>query len=239
MPSDPRDVFASSTASGVRVAVVDSGVHAAHPHVGGVAGGAHIRADGGVDDDWVDRVGHGTAVAAAVREKVDEVELFAVRVFETSLSSDVRVLLRGIEWAARAGCQLINLSLGTIVPEHERVLQEAVAMATDAGAVIVAAGDDRGVRWLPGTLPGVLQVRADWSMPRDIFTVERDESGAVVCRASGYPRPIPGVPVERNLKGVSFAVGNMTGFAARFVQPGERLTLGLLTDRLEQVAAMA
>jgi len=34
-------------------------------------------------------------------------------------------------------------------------------------------------------------------------------------RASGYPRPVPGVPPARNLHGISFAVANMTGFVAR------------------------
>lgn len=37
----------------------------------------------------------------------------------------------------------------------------------------------------------------------------------MVARASGYPRPIPGVPPERNLKGISFAVANVTGVLAR------------------------
>ena len=32
--------------------------------------------------------------------------------------------------------------------------------------------------------------------------------------ASGYPRPIPGVPREKNLKGISFAVANVTGTLA-------------------------
>jgi hypothetical protein len=36
-----------------------------------------------------------------------------------------------------------------------------------------------------------------------------------VFRASGYPRPIPGVPADRNLHGISFAVANVTGFVAR------------------------
>jgi len=33
-------------------------------------------------------------------------------------------------------------------------------------------------------------------------------------RAAGYPRPIPGVPVEQNLRGLSFAVANATGVLA-------------------------
>jgi hypothetical protein len=36
-----------------------------------------------------------------------------------------------------------------------------------------------------------------------------------VFKASPYPRDIPGVPRERNLNGVSFAVANMSGFVAR------------------------
>ena len=37
--------------------------------------------------------------------------------------------------------------------------------------------------------------------------------------ASGYPRPIPGVPPERNLKGISFAVANVTGLLCLHLQP--------------------
>ena len=47
-------------------------------------------------------------------------------------------------------------------------------------------------------------------MPRDVFGY-RDG----IFYASAYPRSIPGVPVERNLHGASFAVANMTGFVAR------------------------
>jgi hypothetical protein len=38
--------------------------------------------------------------------------------------------------------------------------------------------------------------------------------GRTVLRASPYPRPIPGVPPERNLNGISFAVANATGALA-------------------------
>jgi subtilisin family serine protease len=224
--------IARGTGRGVRIAVIDSGAHAAHPHVNGIAGGVRIRADGAVDDEWVDGIGHGTAVAAAIREKVPEADLLAVKVFDRALSSDVGVLMRGIEWAARQGCQLINLSLGTARAEHAGILAQAVAMASEAGAVIVAAGLDGERRWLPGVLPGALQVEVDWHMPRETYAVVPSSSGRVTCRASGYPRPIPGVPVERNLKGVSFAVANMTGFAARVVRPGERLALEALVERL-------
>ena len=40
----------------------------------------------------------------------------------------------------------------------------------------------------------------------------------VVVAAAPYPRPIPGVPVERNLSGISFAVANVTGVLGRVVE---------------------
>ncbi len=73
--------FEELTGRGVRIAVIDSGVHAAHPHVGGVAGGVAIRPDGSTEAGFVDRLGHGTAVAAAIREKAPDAELFAIKVF--------------------------------------------------------------------------------------------------------------------------------------------------------------
>jgi subtilisin family serine protease len=53
----------------VRIAIIDSGVHASHPHVNGVAGGIAITPDGREDPDYTDRLGHGTAVTAVIREK--------------------------------------------------------------------------------------------------------------------------------------------------------------------------
>ena len=52
--------------------------------------------------------------------------------------------------------------------------------------------------------------------PRDeLALIELPRGTAVV--ASPYPRPIPGVPVEQNLYGISFAVANATGLNARLM----------------------
>jgi subtilisin family serine protease len=204
---------------GVRVAVIDSGVFPDHPHVLGVDGGVAITADG-EHDDYVDRIGHGTAVAAAIREKAPEARLFAVRIFDRTLAGNVNTLLRGVDWAVEHGCQVINLSLGTTRIEHAPRLSAAVERARAAGAVLVAAREDGGQRFLPGSLPGVIGVMVDWDCPRDLVRAERLASGQVLCRASGYPREIPGVPPARNLSGVSFAVANTTGVIARMLAPG-------------------
>ena len=82
---------------------------------------------------------------------------------------------------------------------------------------MIAAGEQDGVRWLPGSLPGVWSVTLDWSVPRETCRVDRLNREGASFRASGFPRPIPGVPPERNLKGLSFAVANVTGIVARII----------------------
>lgn len=202
----------------VRVAVIDSGVHAGHPHVGGVWGGIGIDEAGGAHPDFVDRLGHGTAVAAVIREKAPEAEIFAIKVFDRELAATGASLVRACSEALESGAHLVNLSLGTQNPDHEPALRDAVGRLLEKGVKVIAAGEQDGVRWLPGSLPGVWAVTLDWSIPRDECLFAVDAGGTMTFRASGYPRPIPGVPPERNLKGLSFAVANVTGWiAARLI----------------------
>ena len=221
-------LVAKLTGRGVRVAVIDSGVHATHPHVGEVAGGIAIDEHGIECADYLDRLGHGTAVTAAIREKAPDAELFAVKVFDRSLSTNVASLVAGIDWAADAGAHLVNLSLGTSRQVHEAVLRDAVERAGARGTLIVSAYEDGGTRWLPGSLPGVIPVLVDYTLARDRYRVTA-EGGVTRFHASGFAREIPGVPRERNLHGISLAVANMTGFAARAAEScGDRSLASLI-----------
>jgi subtilisin family serine protease len=226
---------------GVRVAVVDSGVHVAHPHVGRADAGIGIREDGELDPDTVDYLGHGTAVAAAILEKAPGSTVLPIKVFWRTLSTSASTLALAIDEACGRGARVINLSLGTTNAKHRPMLEAAVSRARSAGAVIVSAvrGDD-ALDWLPGSLTGVVAVRLDWGCPRHEYRIDRS-SGTTTIVASGYPRDLPGVPRERNLKGVSFAVANATGFIARACEALPRADaedlLGLLAaerDRCEQ-----
>jgi len=220
------------TGRGVRVAVIDSGIHADHPHIGGIAGGTSV-CDDEQDHDLSDRIGHGTAVAAAIREKAPHAELYAVKVFDRTLTTTADRLVRAIYWAADAGARVINLSLGTAREEHAARLSDAVAFATDRGAVIVAAEESDGIRWLPGGLAGVIPVHLDWTCPRESV---RSTDGPDRKRflASGYPRPIPGVPVAANLKGISFAVANVSGLVARVCEASPHATTDDIAARLSE-----
>ena len=63
-------------------------------------------------DDYVDRLGHGTAVTAAIREKAPAAEIFAIKVFDRELAATGVALVAACERAIEHGAHIINLSLG-------------------------------------------------------------------------------------------------------------------------------
>ena len=201
------------TGRGVRVAFIDSGVNPAHPHVGGVAGAVEITPDG-EGEVYLDYLGHGTAVAGAIREKAPEALLYAVKVFQRSLVTHIDRIIRAIEWCLSREIHIINLSLGTLNAAHRARFEQVVERAATVGSVLVAAGEASGQQSLPGCLPGVIPVGLDWECPRDAYRCSWKDS-RLLFFASGYPRSIPGIPPQRNLNGISFAVANMAGFVAR------------------------
>ena len=223
---------------GVSIAVIDSGVNAEHPHVGMVAGGVRIDLVGEVSGDYVDRIGHGTAVFAAIQEKAPGAELYAVRVFEDRLRTSVRALVAAIDWAAERRVRVVNLSLGTVREEHAEMLEAGVGRLAAVGGVVVAAAEADGQRWWPGSLPSALGVVMDEDCPRGCVEVRGGVGRDVVVAAAPYPRPIPGVPLERNLNGISFAVANVTGMLGRVVGGwGGALTVEGCVGLLGSVAA--
>lgn len=206
--------FQQSTGKGVRIAVIDSGVNANHPHVNGVAGGTAI---GGEVDSYLDLIGHGTAVLAAIKEKAPEAEFYAVKVYFRSLRTNMECLSKAFHWSLEQKIDVINLSLGTVNAAQQPQMAGLIQLAAEAGAVVVAAAETQGAPAYPGSMPGVLGVAIDWDCPRDAYHFD-DLHPRPRWLASGYPRSLPGVPQQRNLYGVSFAVANMSGFVARACQ---------------------
>jgi hypothetical protein len=208
--------------------VIDSGVNPLHPHITGIAGGATVTSEGALDPEgWIDRLGHGTAVTAAIQEKAPRAEYFAVKVFHNELWTRGRNLARGIEWAIDAGMDVINLSLGTQNRAHADLFRPLVERAVAKGIALVSA-----YGCLPGALEGVFAVSEDPECPRETYRVEGD-----LFLASPFPRPAPGIPLERNLHGISFAVANFCGFVvqARGVIPRERHQSEILMELLMAV----
>ena len=182
----------------MRIAVIDSGVNPRHPHITSLAGGVSIGREG----SFLDKLGHGTAVMAAIQEKAPDAEYFAVKLFHEELRATTDELLQAIQWTIDNGMDLVNLSLGTRNAKRVMDFEKLIT----SGTRMVAAREADGERCYPGCLPGVVAVGLDWDIDRDSYLLKDG-----TYYTSGYPRPIPGMPLRRNLNGISFAVANITG----------------------------
>lgn len=214
----PVRSLAGRTGRGTRIAVIDSGVHPRHPHIDAtrLLRGIAVTREGTIEDGpdaGLDRLGHGTAVTAAIQEQAPDADILTVRVFRDALRASATALIAAIDWCIDAGADIVNLSLGSTNPAHCDAFAGAAARAGDAGILLVAAYAVDGAACWPGALPAVLGVEPDWNCAPDRFRARRRD-GPPLFATAGYPRAIAGVPLAHNLQGVSFAVARMTGFAA-------------------------
>jgi hypothetical protein len=213
------ELFSGLSGEGIRIAVIDSGVHPDHPHIAagqllaGVAISSHALVAGEDADATLDRLGHGTAVTAAIQEKAPAALCLPVRVFHDRLQTTATALVAAIDWCIAARVDVINLSLGTVNAAHRPAFEAIAERALNAGILLVAAREANDRLCFPGSLPQAISVGLDWDCPREGYRMQAEGEERVFF-ASGHPRPIPGVPQRRNLYGISFAVANMTGFAA-------------------------
>ena len=198
---------------GLKIAVIDTGVNANHPHI---CAPTHVVVFDPDEEEpsFEDVLGHGTAVTAAIQEKAPYADYYVLKLFGNTLRTTGARLLRAIEWTIEHRMDVVNLSLGSTNLDHRPAMEALVSRAVAAGVLLVAARSSGNSPVLPGMLDGVIGVDVDWNLAREQFRIS-DESGSPVFYASGYPRSLPGVPVSRNLSGISFAVANMTGFVAR------------------------
>jgi subtilisin len=155
--------FAGSTGKGVRVAILDSGIEASHPLVGGVqeAYAVSVDAEGNAeiaDDDAGDRCGHGTACAGIVRSLAPECELVSVRVLGEGYTGSGRVMLAGLRWAIEHGFDVVNMSLSTTKKELATLLHELADDAYFRRTVLVASAHNMPVESYPWRFSSVISV---------------------------------------------------------------------------------
>jgi len=164
-----------SCGRGVTVAVIDTGI--ACFDKGPFSRGSDLagtRCEGGwnfVDDsnEAYDDHGHGTHVAGTIAQTTNNgvgtaglafcATLMPIKVLSKQGFGTVANVAEGIRYAADAGAQVINLSLGG--PIKSGILEDAVKHALAKGVVIVAAAGNSGrsVGW-PAAYPGVVAVSA-------------------------------------------------------------------------------
>ena len=155
--------FGGSTGAGATVCVVDSGVDADHPRVGGIARALAVTIDeddeAHLDPDTTgDVCGHGTACAGIIRSVAPECEIVSVRVLGEGFVGSGPALIEGLRWAVNEGFDVINMSLSTT---KERFVADLHAL-TDAAyfrrSLIVASAHNMPVRSYPWRFASVVSV---------------------------------------------------------------------------------
>ena len=130
-----------------RVAIIDSGIDYTHPDLQGrMVDGVDL---GEGDDDPMDAVGHGTAVAGIVASVCPRCSLLGIKlVGQQGLGTPYALLRRlagpAVRWAANHGARVINVS--DRLPRSSSLLA-AVDYARSHGAVVVAAAGNEDDWW--------------------------------------------------------------------------------------------
>ncbi len=224
--------FPCATGRGVKIAVIDSGVNVAHPHITARIQPVFLN-PANEERSVEDNAGHGTAVMAAIQEKAPDAEYFVIKLFSRSLRTSAERLIEAIEWSIENRMNLVNLSLGTSNPSVRRELQELAARAQRSDVLLVSARSHGLEPTFPGAFPEVMGVDVDLELPRQRYRLDPD-SAAPHFIASGYPRSLPGMHPQKNIHGISFAVANMTGFAARACELAEERTFTGVCEALKR-----
>lgn len=160
----------STGAPGVTIAIVDDGVDATHPELHGrVVEGRHFPsgAPGGGPSP---AAYHGTAVAGVAAARGNNgmgmagvawnVSVMPLNVFNGREHAPTAAVAEAIVWAADAGADIINLSLGSPTPSVTK--RNAVQYAHARGVVIIAAAGNENTTTpsFPAAFPEVISVGA-------------------------------------------------------------------------------
>jgi subtilisin len=215
--------------AGVKVAVIDTGIDCAHPDLlCDFAAGANLLdpSSAPMDDNE-----HGTHVSGTIAGRgngpkgvfgvAPEATLIAVKVLDADGSGSLSDIIKGIDWATKAGADVINMSLGG--PIGGAALERAVKQALAAGVVIVAAagnsGPDPDSVGFPGAYPGVIAVAAGDANDRIAPFSSRGDQIAFIAPGVNIRSTVPGGGYK-TMSGTSMASPHVAGLAALAVERG-------------------
>jgi subtilisin family serine protease len=217
---DRTEVFGDADGAGISVAIVDSGIDADHPALGGrTIRRLRVEIEGDdarvVDDPAAsDLVGHGTACAGIVAGIAPAAELISIRVLGSDNRGKGRAVAAAVDWAIDAGVAVVNLSLSSRSEAMFAAFHDLADRAYFANTLLVCAANNVPGPSYPSLFAAVLSVAAHDVPDPDVWFYNPDppvEFGAygvdvdVAWRDGGRIRAT----------GNSFAAPHLAGQAAR------------------------
>lgn len=163
---DREVAFGGSDGSGVRIAIVDSGVERDHPAVGGRLT-ASFRVEPTDEDPIVvedpeatDVVGHGTACAGIIHSLAPAAELISVRVLGPDNRGKGTNFAAGLIWAIEHGVTIVNLSLSSKSEALFGLFHELTDEAYFGNVLLVSAANNVPGPSYPSLFSSVVSVAA-------------------------------------------------------------------------------
>ncbi|MEV0585158.1 S8 family serine peptidase [Nonomuraea sp. NPDC050310] len=210
----PEAWKAGHDGAGVSVAVLDTGIDAAHPDLAGKI----TEARSFIPDETVkDGHGHGTHVATTIagsgaasnganKGVAPGARLLVGKVLDDGGSGAESGIIEAMEWATAAGAKVVSMSLGANATDGTDPMSQAVNdLSAATGALfVIAAGNNGGQETVgtPGTADAALTVGAV------------DKSGKQADFASQGPRVGDGaLKPDITAPGVDIAAGRAAGTA--------------------------
>lgn len=174
--------------SGVKVAIIDSGVFLGHEdlenvNIAGYNFLGNSEIDGVTEAYTRDQTGHGTFVTGLVASQcnngkgiagmADGVDIILLRCFSGSKdlnypydtdydsgSGSVAVIISALGYALEQGADVINMSFGGNATQLSKSLSEAIQNAADSGAILVASAGNAGgtTYYWPASFDSVVSV---------------------------------------------------------------------------------
>jgi subtilisin len=236
--------WGTSTGSGVRVCLIDSGVDAGHAVMGGRVTALTVAAELNeagerafrvVPDAVGDAAGHGTACAGIILSLAPCCEITSLRILGPKLHGEGDVLLAGLEWAIEQRFPLVNLSMSTRREAYKEALHDIADRAYFSGVTIVAAAHNRPVRSYPWQFSSVISVGSHELADAEHLEANPAPPVEFFARGVGVDVPRPGGGCSR-VSGNSFATPHITGMCARTLGNHPAFGTGQLKHVLAAIA---
>jgi subtilisin family serine protease len=213
----------------VTIAVIDSGVDAKHPELANSVADS-FDALGSKEGPHV----HGTGIAGAIvahaklMGSAPEARLIAIRAFgagSKGAESTSYVILRGLDYAAEHGAQIINMSFAG---PKDPLIERGIAATAARGILMVAAAGNAGAKsppLYPAANPHVIAVSGTDAQERLFAASNRGNHIAVAAPGADIFLPAPDEKYQIT-SGTSFSAAYISGVAALMMERNPSLKPG-------------
>ncbi|MEH2526639.1 S8 family serine peptidase [Bradyrhizobium sp. AZCC 1620] len=205
----------------VTIAVIDSGVDAKHPELANSVADS-FDALGSKEGPHT----HGTGIAGAIvaharlMGSAPEARLIAIRAFgagSKGAESTSYVILRGLDYAAEHGAQIINMSFAG---PKDPLIERGIAATAARGILMVAAAGNAGAKsppLYPAANPNVIAVSATDAQEKLFVASNRGNHIAISAPGADIFLPAPDEKYQIT-SGTSFSAAYVSGVAALMLE---------------------